>query len=93
MYPCARFDDQSAGTQRTFALQGLRETVVARRIDDVKRAIERAEAATRDGLWAAGFIAYEAAPAFDASLVARHRELNDPFVHLPLVWFGLFDRR
>lgn len=93
MFPCARFDDQSAGSERAFALRGLRETVVARRIDDVKRAIERVEAATEAGLWAGGFISYEAAPAFDASLTVRSRQLNDPFVHLPLVWFGLFDQR
>jgi len=42
------------------------------------------EAVERDGLHAAGFISYEAAPAFDPSLPVRH---DDGF---PLLWFGLF---
>lgn len=42
----------------------------------------RAEA---DGLWAAGFVSYEAAPAFDPSLPARADEGA-----FPLLWFGLY---
>lgn len=36
-------------------------------------------------LWAAGFLSYEAAPAFDTALHVR--EMQD----FPLVWFGLFN--
>jgi len=39
-----------------------------------------------DGLWAVGFVAYEAAPAFDAALAARE---PDPEAGLPLAWFAL----
>jgi para-aminobenzoate synthetase/4-amino-4-deoxychorismate lyase len=39
----------------------------------------------REGLWAAGFIAYEAAPAFDKALTARSPGAS------PLLWFGLYD--
>lgn len=42
------------------------------------------EAVERDGLHAAGFIAYEAAPAFDPALPVR------PDGGFPLLWFGLF---
>jgi para-aminobenzoate synthetase/4-amino-4-deoxychorismate lyase len=37
------------------------------------------------GLWAAGFLAYEAAPAFDAALPVRQ-----PSPDFPLLWFGLY---
>ncbi len=37
------------------------------------------------GLYAAGFISYEASPAFDNALVVRQPG------NLPLIWFGLYD--
>jgi len=40
----------------------------------------------RRGLYAAGFVAYEAAPGFDRALNVR------PQPHFPLTWFGLYDR-
>jgi len=47
------------------------------------REVERAVAT--HGYTAAGFVAYEAAPAFDPALSVRGRP------DVPLVWFGLFD--
>jgi len=44
------------------------------------------EGVRQDGLHAAGFISYEAAPAFDPSLPAK---IDGEF---PLLWFGLFER-
>jgi para-aminobenzoate synthetase/4-amino-4-deoxychorismate lyase len=44
------------------------------------------EAVQREGWYAAGFISYEASPAFDPSLPVRE---DDAF---PLLWFGLFER-
>lgn len=41
---------------------------------------------TDEGQYAAGFISYEAAPAFDPALTVRSGS------GLPLAWFGLFDR-
>jgi para-aminobenzoate synthetase/4-amino-4-deoxychorismate lyase len=51
----------------------------------VLAAIQRA---VDDGLHAAGFVAYEAAPAFDPALVTR-----PPDPRLPLAWFALYARR
>jgi para-aminobenzoate synthetase/4-amino-4-deoxychorismate lyase len=62
-----------------------REIVTAREIAQVIPALERIEAWNAQGGYAAGFIAYEAAPAFDNALVAH--TLQD----FPLVWFGLYD--
>lgn len=53
--------------------------------------IAEAEAAARRGLYAVGFVAYEAAPAFDAAF--RVNPVTPPghaVPHLPLAWFGLF---
>ncbi len=49
-------------------------------MSDIERAVRE------QGLWAAGFLSYEAGPAFDAALAA-HSPLGD----VPLLWFGLFD--
>ena len=50
----------------------------------VLREVERA--VDRRGVWAAGWIAYEAAPAFDRALAVR-----SPAPGWPLAWFGLYD--
>ncbi|HEY8241282.1 MAG TPA: chorismate-binding protein, partial [Kiritimatiellia bacterium] len=52
--------------------------------ESVIRALERIEAAVRDGQCAAGFISYEAAPAFDPALVTH------PAKNIPLLWFGIY---
>jgi len=55
------------------------------RIDDVIPLVRQIDESVRqEGLYAAGFISYEAAPAFDPSLPAK---LDGGF---PLLWFGLF---
>lgn len=58
--------------------------LVARRPAEVVPLLREVESATERGLMAAGFIAYEAAPAFDAALRTR------PAGRLPLAWFALF---
>ena len=76
--------DASSGRWRLF--ERPQEVVVARTLDDVLPALERVETAcTRDGNYAAGFLSYEAAPAFDASLTTQR---PDGF---PLLWFGIYD--
>jgi para-aminobenzoate synthetase/4-amino-4-deoxychorismate lyase len=57
-----------------------------RRLADVPALLERVERETaRGNRWAAGFLAYEAAPAFDRALLVR-----SPDPALPLAWFALF---
>ncbi len=63
------------------------EIITTNRIEDVLpflRAIENK--VEQDKLYAAGFISYEAAPAFDPSLPAK---IDKEF---PLLWFGLFEQ-
>ncbi|MFH0880291.1 MAG: aminodeoxychorismate synthase component I [Lentisphaerota bacterium] len=63
-----------------------RRIVTACCLEDVVPAIQTLEKAVNDdGLHAAGFISYEAAPAFDPALKTR---VDAEF---PLCWFGLFE--
>lgn len=61
--------------------------VAARRKEEVVPLLQEIEQAVeKDRLFAAGFIAYEAAPAFDPALVVV------PDGTFPLVWFGLYEK-
>ena len=65
------------------------EIVEARRIEDVRLALQRLRDAAGQGLHAAGFLSYEAGHALEAKLAqhCRARAAGEP----PLLWFGLFD--
>jgi para-aminobenzoate synthetase/4-amino-4-deoxychorismate lyase len=88
----ARFDDLTPGAT-SFRLIGPVGVVEARRPDEVADVIAAAEASAQRGLWAGGFVAYEAAPGLDPALAVRHRDPGDRFAELPLAWFALFEGR
>lgn len=82
--PWARFDDlRGRSAMRLHARHGV---LRADRLADVEPVVRAAEAEAAAGRWAFGFVAYEAAPAFDAGLTVR-----PPVEGLPLAWFGLAD--
>ncbi|MCS6909204.1 MAG: aminodeoxychorismate synthase component I [Anaerolineales bacterium] len=56
-----------------------------RRLDEVLPLLRRAESEVERGAHLAGFISYEAAPAFDPALAAH------PPGEFPLLWLGVFD--
>lgn len=58
--------------------------IVAWDLDSVVSALEAAEQEAKKGFWVVGFVAYEAAPAFDPAL-----EVHGPVEGLPLAWFGV----
>jgi len=60
--------------------------VAAHRIGEVWPALEAVRAGQREGLHAAGYLAYEAAAAFEPTLGAVRDSGS------PLLWFGLFER-
>ncbi len=62
-----------------------RRVIAANALSEVRAALEAVEAASEEGRWAAGYVAYEAAPALDPALGAR------PAGPEPLVWFGVYD--
>jgi para-aminobenzoate synthetase/4-amino-4-deoxychorismate lyase len=72
-------------TARWLHFREPRAVIEARTLPEVMPALRRLEAAARAGAWAAGFIAYEAAPAFDPALTT-HAPAD-----FPLMWFGLYD--
>lgn len=63
----------------------------ARHIGDVVPAFAYVESEVAAGRWAAGFVSYEAAPAFDDVLAVRLDVREDSA--LPLLWFALYGRR
>ena len=89
----ARFDDLRPGRERSFRLVEQVGVIEARADGEVEGALDQVEAAARRGRWAAGFVAYEAAPGLDPALSVRERERDDPFAALPLLWFALFEDR
>jgi para-aminobenzoate synthetase / 4-amino-4-deoxychorismate lyase len=62
------------------------ETVVARELGAVLPALQRVEELGAAGRWCVGFVAYEAAPAFEPA--AR---VHPPDPRLPLVWFSVHE--
>ncbi len=59
--------------------------LTADRVEDVIPALQEVEAAVQErGLYAAGFITYEASPAFDPAFCVRSPSVR------PLLWFGLY---
>jgi para-aminobenzoate synthetase/4-amino-4-deoxychorismate lyase len=73
-----------ARTGRWLRFHRPQVVIEAWRLEEVLPALQRMRAATEQGAWAAGFIAYEAAPAFDVALSTH------PPADFPLVWFGIY---
>ena len=76
------------GGGRSFRFRELRRVLWAERIADVVPLLREVEAAVAGGLHAAGFVAYEAAPAFDPAFAT-----HPPDPRLPLAWFALYAAR
>jgi para-aminobenzoate synthetase/4-amino-4-deoxychorismate lyase len=72
------------GTPRRLTFDAPLEVLIARDVSEVRAVLRAVEAATRRGLYAAGFVSYEAAPAFDPAH-AVHASTT-----LPLAWFGVY---
>jgi para-aminobenzoate synthetase/4-amino-4-deoxychorismate lyase len=76
--------DPSSGAWQRFAQP--REIVATEKCGEVMDCLRRVERLVESrGLHAAGFVAYEAAPAFDRALIVRE------VAGFPLLWFGLFE--
>lgn len=76
--------DAASGKWRVFERPS--DIVVAKSVDEVLPALAKVEdACVRGRRHAAGFLSYEAAPAFDAALVTQRAD------DLPLLWFGVYD--
>ncbi|MGI9666480.1 MAG: aminodeoxychorismate synthase component I [Acidimicrobiia bacterium] len=80
----AQFDD--AETRSTVVLSEPVEAIEAKALDDVPDALEAVASAARQGRWVAGYVTYDAAPAFDRSLEVPGQPDG------PYAWFGVFGR-
>jgi len=74
-------------TGRSFHFVDCVEEISATMHAQILPALHRIEAAVQSGLHAAGFISYEAAPAFEPTFCVKSG------TDFPLLWFGLFKER
>ncbi|HEY1832748.1 MAG TPA: bifunctional anthranilate synthase component I family protein/class IV aminotransferase [Acidimicrobiales bacterium] len=83
--------DHSAAGEGPLELQRLARQIEASTASDVHRVLSEAEDAARHGHYVAGFVSYEAAPAFDQALrIHQPRSAGLEPSSLPLAWFGVF---
>ena len=76
-----------AATKQWLHFQDPCEIIVAESLEEVVPKLNLVEARVKKhGLFAAGFISYEAAPAFDSALEVK------PLDSFPLFWFGLYSK-
>lgn len=86
--PLVLLESLAPGPEGTsWRFYGFREVVAAATPAEVLPALRRVEELVESGLHAAGFIAYEAAAAFDPDLAVH------PPGNLPLLWFAIFSER
>lgn len=78
------FDD--GGKPERVCFSNPLEIIVAHSVDEVCTALQAVQQAADDGFYTAGYVAYEAAHAFDSAYVADHDAT------IPLLWFGIFDK-
>jgi len=63
-----------------------KDIVTCTRLEDVESCLRRLEAAQNEGLYAAGYLAYELGFAFEKKLKRKYQETGEP-----LMWFGLYE--
>jgi para-aminobenzoate synthetase / 4-amino-4-deoxychorismate lyase len=82
--------DHSAAGMEPVELLHPKGQLEARRTPEVTAVLVEAEAAARRGHYVAGFVAYEAAPAFDPAFRVHPPSDGGTGANLPLAWFGIF---
>jgi para-aminobenzoate synthetase/4-amino-4-deoxychorismate lyase len=60
------------------------ELIIAHTIEEVLPSLQQIQEAINSGYYAAGFLSYESAPAFDSAYKVREEHT------MPLLWFGIF---
>ena len=87
-----RFDDRRDGQRRAWELTDPVRTLVAREMGAVVDVLAAAEQAALDGFWVAGFVSYDAAPAFVPEAPVPTGPAGSSSA-VPLAWFGVFTDR
>ena len=74
----------SSGKIKPFTFRKPIKVIIAHKIEEVIPCFHLVQQHIDNGYYAAGFLSYESAPAFDSAFKAR----ND--YTMPLLWFGIF---
>ncbi len=75
----------NTATKQWMRFENPEEVFIAHRVEEVIPCLNKIEEIVlKHGLYAAGFLSYEAAPAFDEALCVK------PMDSFPLVWFGMY---
>jgi para-aminobenzoate synthetase / 4-amino-4-deoxychorismate lyase len=87
--PVVRLDSAVPGSaRRGFVFEGLQRILTAHTLEEVVPALSAVEEAVARGAFAVGYVAYEAAAAFEPALAAAAHSAS-----LPLVWFAVYQAR
>ena len=86
---CAlQFEFPSAsGERETLVFTEPIKLITAHHVDEIQSCFEEVEKALSEGKYVAGYLAYEAAPAFERSVKVSEVGARG----FPLLWFGVFD--
>jgi para-aminobenzoate synthetase / 4-amino-4-deoxychorismate lyase len=74
----------STGKIKPLTFQNPISIITATKIEDVLPSFQLVQEAVEQGYYAAGFLSYESAPAFDSAFIVREGG------SFPLLWFGIF---
>lgn len=72
------------GNKQALLFENPIEIIEIHSIKEVKMGLEKVQAAARLGYYAAGYVSYEAAPAFDSAFTVHFGS------KMPLLWFGIY---
>ncbi|MGM0887339.1 MAG: aminodeoxychorismate synthase component I [Bacillota bacterium] len=74
------------GDSRPLYFANPKKVITAHSIEDVLPQFQKVQEAIEQGNYAAGYVSYEAAPAFEQSFKVKDGAI------MPLLWFGIFDK-
>ncbi|MFA1710758.1 aminodeoxychorismate synthase component I [Peribacillus frigoritolerans] len=74
------------GDSRPLYFANPKKVITAHSIEDVLPQFQKVQEAIEQGNYAAGYVSYEAAPAFEQSFKVKDG------AQMPLLWFGIFDK-
>lgn len=87
MRPLLSFDFKDyEGQENAFTFTNPLEIIIASTIGEVLPSLKKVQDAVNRGYYAAGYLSYEAAPAFDHAFRVNSNQ------KMPLLWFGIFEQ-
>lgn len=85
MQPILHFDFvDHEGNKQPVLFENAKDIIIAETPDEVIPALKKVQQAVIEGYYAAGYLSYEAAPAFNPAFQVHKNQ------RMPLLWFGIF---